>query len=143
MITGSILASAHAGTRTASIEIYAVYDSSFLIALFDAKGLKRERERILYLDDVLERTRRPSFWSLKQYVMTENCPFVPLIGADYGFFDCREDEVLKLKEARKLPFSRHNVDPIKLHEAASSWTVREAEDEVQFPPAQPESWIMI
>jgi hypothetical protein len=102
-------------------EIYTAYDSSSLIALFDAKGFKHEREQILHLDDVLAGTPRvnKSVWNLKQYVIAENRPLRPSVGADYGFFHCRgEEEVLELKEVYKQLFLRHGVDPIKLHEAA-------------------------
>jgi hypothetical protein len=86
----------------------------------DAKGLKHEHERIPHLDDVLGGAPgNKSVWDLKQYVITEDRPWIPSIGADYGFFNCRgEEEVLELKEVYRLLFSHHDVDPIKLHEAA-------------------------
>jgi MYND finger len=104
-------------------ELYTAYVSSELIALFDRKGLKHDREQIHHLDDVLAGSPRmtKTVWSLKQYVVLDDIYMsasLP-IAIDYGFAKCEgETEMLALKEVYKQFFAHPAADAIKLHEAA-------------------------
>jgi len=102
-------------------EIYSAYESSSLIALFDAKGLKGRRESIQHLEDILAGTPKgnKSVWNLKQYVVVEDGCMTRSIAVDYGFVNCKgEAERLELKEVYKQYFTHLDGDPIKLHDAA-------------------------
>jgi hypothetical protein len=102
-------------------EIYAAYECSSLIALFDAKGLKPAREKICNLEDVLRGSPRnfKSVWHLKRIVTMEDGKFIPSILVDYGFINCRtEEEWLKLREVYRRIFRHYQADPVQLHEAA-------------------------
>jgi hypothetical protein len=101
-------------------EFYAAYDSSALIALFDAKGLNREREPFRHFEDILAGSPNvnKSVWNLKQYVAVKDGGLIPSIAVDYGFFNCKgETEKLELKEVYNQLFSHRDADPLKLHEA--------------------------
>ncbi|KDQ16157.1 hypothetical protein BOTBODRAFT_269578 [Botryobasidium botryosum FD-172 SS1] len=102
-------------------EFCTAYDTSSLIALFDANGLKARRERIPYLEDVLEGSPRSnkSVWNLKQIVSTEEVEMIPSVAVDYGFFNCKDtSEAQLLRDVYKQFFRRPGANPIKLHEAA-------------------------
>ena len=102
-------------------EIYTAYTSSSLIALFDKKGLKHEREQIRHLDDVLagSPTSNKSVWNLKQHIVLENGCMIPSIAVDYGFINCKgEEEKQELKKVYMQFFDHYNADPLGLHEAA-------------------------
>lgn len=104
-------------------EIYAAYDSSSLVALFDSKGLKAERQKIPHLGDVLSGSPRvfKSVWYLKQTVGTEDGILVPSVAVDYGFVNCQgKSERLLLRECYKRFFQSVDGDPITLHNAAIS-----------------------
>jgi hypothetical protein len=60
---------------------------------------------------------------LKPFVVADDpdSVLVPSAGADYGFFNCRnEEKKVKLKEVYKKVFEDSNGDPLKLHEACPS-----------------------
>jgi len=108
-------------TKCSFDELCTAYESSRLIALFDAKGLQSWRESILYLDDVLAGSPKvnKSVWDLKQYLETEKGPLIPSVGVDYGFFNCRgETEREDLEKVYKEFFADYRADPIELHKAA-------------------------
>jgi MYND finger len=105
--------------RASFDEIYTAYESSKLIALFDSKGLKHDREQIHHLADVLAGSphMNKSVWDLKRHIALEDGCMIPSIGVDYGFANCEgEAEMLELKEVYKQFFDSYNSDPIKLHE---------------------------
>jgi len=110
-------------TKCSFDEIFAAYKSSTLIALFDAKGLKSQRQSIPYLEDVLSGSPNGniSVWDLKQYIVAEDAEDVELIrsvSVDYGFINCKnEEENQELKEVYKQFFSQYRADPMELHEA--------------------------
>jgi hypothetical protein len=110
-------------TKCSFDEIFTAYKSSTLIALFDAKGLKSQRQSIQYLEDVLSGLPNGniSVWDLKQYIVAEDAEDVELIrsvSVDYGFINCKnEEENQELKEVYKQFFSQYRADPVELHEA--------------------------
>jgi hypothetical protein len=103
-------------------EIYTAYESSELIALFDRKGFKHDREQIHHLADVLAGSphMNKSVWDLKRHIVLEDGCMIPSIAVDYGFANCEgEGEMLELKEVYKQFFDHYDSDPIKLHEAVN------------------------
>lgn len=108
-------------TKCSFDELCTAYESSRIIALFDAKGLQSWRKSIPYLDDVMARSPRmnKSVWDLKQYLATEDGGLIPSVGVDYGFFNCQgETEMQDLRKVYREFFARYDADPIELHEAA-------------------------
>ncbi|KDQ16158.1 hypothetical protein BOTBODRAFT_144831 [Botryobasidium botryosum FD-172 SS1] len=103
-------------------ELYTAYDTSSLIALFDAKGLKTLHQQIPYLEDVLAGSPRhnKSVWNLKQVITAKDCrPDVPPLSIDYGFVNCRSPlDTELLKEVYREFFGLPDANPIKLHETA-------------------------
>ncbi|KAJ7629560.1 hypothetical protein B0H17DRAFT_1164295 [Mycena rosella] len=103
-------------------ELYHAYDSSTLTSLFDSKGLRKKRETIPHLEEVLKGSPRvfQSVWYLKQFVMAkEEVRPTPSITVDYGFMNClkNEEETTLLKDLYSQIFALPRVDPMKLHEA--------------------------
>lgn len=102
-------------------ELYAAYDSSTLIRLFDSRGFQMEREKIPHLEDVLTGSPQTfkSVWNLKQIVTLKDAAMILSVAVDYGFTNCENaTQVLKLTELYRRFFNHHLADPIKLHDAA-------------------------
>jgi len=100
-------------------EIYTAYESSSLLALFDATGLKAARKFFRNLEDVLSETTVKSVWHLKRIVVIEDGELIPHALVDYGFANCKtEVERLELREVYRRVFHRavgwDLLDPVKM-----------------------------
>ena len=105
--------------RSTFNEFYHSYDTSGLIALFNAKGLGGALRNIPYLEDILRNSSiKKSVWHLKAFVMARDAKLILSAAWDYGFFNCKtEDERAELKDVYTKYFQSPQANPIKLHEA--------------------------
>ncbi|KAJ7191557.1 hypothetical protein GGX14DRAFT_481300 [Mycena pura] len=107
-------------------EFFTAYNSSKLVALLDAKGLRGRRLMLPYLEDILSRSPRmnKSVWDLKQHIQdpeSVRLHVIPSVHVDYGFMNCKSDsEYEDLKDMYKQIFEHRDVNPLKLHEACIS-----------------------
>ncbi|KAJ7242602.1 hypothetical protein B0H12DRAFT_1203878 [Mycena haematopus] len=105
-------------------ELYHAYYTSALIALFDSKGLRAQRETIPHLDEVLARSPRifHSVCYLKQLILGQGEGAEPIssVVVDYGFANCVDEaETSLLKDLYRQIFAlpRARTDLMQLHEA--------------------------
>ncbi|KAJ7080552.1 hypothetical protein C8R44DRAFT_70268 [Mycena epipterygia] len=112
-------------------EFFTAYNTSKIIELLDANGLRGRRIVHPYLEDALSGSPRmfKSVWYLKQHAQdttSVRSNLTPSVNVDYGFMNCTsESEYQDLKEMYKGIFERSDANPLKLHEACISGTLYE------------------
>lgn len=117
--------------RGVLLEFCQAYTVHFLVALFNAKGLRPHLEAlsIPHLDRVLSCSDLGTepVWQLRQLVAVNDVsPASSIIVADYGFMNCRtQEQRTDLKTLYKQTFVKADADPVKLHEACNEGKIFE------------------
>ncbi|KAI6028949.1 hypothetical protein EDC04DRAFT_3142747 [Pisolithus marmoratus] len=102
-------------------DFWLAYQSHSLISLMDAKGLRRARQNIQYLESFLKIRPNewcPTVWHLRLFTQSQASLPGRYVASDYGFFNCETvEEHFSLKETYKRLLQNPNLDPMELHTA--------------------------